>query len=127
MKAPPRGEVWLVDLGLAAKIRPCLVLSIPFETTERSIVKLIPHTTSIRGSRFEVVVPVRFLKPGAFDAQGLVTVPVVYLIRRVGILSAAQIEPVESAVCHWLGIKPSPRGLTNRSPARPAGRQRPAQ
>jgi hypothetical protein len=26
---PKRGEVWLVDLGMAAKIRPCLALSIP--------------------------------------------------------------------------------------------------
>jgi mRNA interferase MazF len=24
-----RGEVWLVDLGMVAKVRPCLVLSIP--------------------------------------------------------------------------------------------------
>ena len=29
MPAPRRGEVWLVDLGLAAKIRPCLVASVP--------------------------------------------------------------------------------------------------
>jgi len=59
----------------------------------------------MRGSRFEVAVTVRFLKLGAFDAQGLVTVPVAYLIRKVGILSAAQIKLVESAVCHWLGIR----------------------
>ncbi|MFM8262318.1 MAG: hypothetical protein ACKN9S_08570 [Pirellula sp.] len=26
---PRRGEVWLVDLGMVAKIRPCLVVSIP--------------------------------------------------------------------------------------------------
>jgi mRNA-degrading endonuclease toxin of MazEF toxin-antitoxin module len=24
-----RGEVWIVDLGMVAKIRPCLVLSLP--------------------------------------------------------------------------------------------------
>ncbi|HEX7788451.1 MAG TPA: type II toxin-antitoxin system PemK/MazF family toxin, partial [Methylomirabilota bacterium] len=29
MAAPGRGEVWLVDLGLAAKVRPALVLSVP--------------------------------------------------------------------------------------------------
>jgi len=28
MPTPNRGKVWLVDLGMAAKIRPCLVLSI---------------------------------------------------------------------------------------------------
>lgn len=105
MKAPPRGEIWLVDLGLAAKIRPCLVLSIPPEATERSIVTLVPHTTSARGTRFETVVPVRFLKPGAFDAQGLVTVPIAYLIRKIGALSPDQLKQVESAVCHWLGLE----------------------
>ncbi len=107
MRAPPRGEVWLVDLGLATKVRPCLILSVPSEDTGHSIVTLVPHTTSVRGSCFEVAVPVRFPKPGAFDAQGLVTVPVAYLIRRVGILSATQIKLVESAICRWLGIESS--------------------
>lgn len=105
MKAPPRGEVWLVDLGLAAKIRPCLVLSIPPEDSDRSIVTVVPHTTSIRGSKFEVVVPVKFLRPGAFDVQGLVTIPVAYLVRKIGVISAAQLKPIELAVCTWLGIE----------------------
>ena len=102
---PPRGEVWLVDLGLVAKVRPCLVLSVPPKDSDRSIVTLVPHTTSVHGSRFEVAVPVRFLKPGAFDAQGLVTVPVAWLIRKVGALTSSQITLIESAVCNWLGIK----------------------
>lgn len=105
MKYPPRGEVWLVDLGMAAKVRPCLVLSVPLEDTDRSIVTLVPHTTSVRGSRFESAVPVRFLKSGVFDAQGLVTVPLAWLIRRVGVLTAAQLKPVEFAVRSWLGIR----------------------
>lgn len=29
MSSPERGEVWLVDLGYVAKVRPCLVVSIP--------------------------------------------------------------------------------------------------
>ena len=28
-----RGEVWLVDLGLAAKARPAVVFSIPFKSS----------------------------------------------------------------------------------------------
>ena len=28
MPAADRGDVWIVDLGLAAKVRPCLVLSV---------------------------------------------------------------------------------------------------
>lgn len=72
MASPQRGEVWLVDLGLAAKVRPALVLSIPPGDEDRSLVTLVPHTTSFPGSR---LVPVPFLPPGGFDAQGLVTIP----------------------------------------------------
>lgn len=107
MKSPPRGEVWLVDLGMTAKVRPCLVISVPIGSDDRSIVTLVPHTTSVRGSRFEVVVPVRFLKPGAFDAQGLVTVSTTWLVRKVGSLSLAEMQQVETGVCDWLGIEQS--------------------
>jgi len=33
---PLRGEVWLVDLGMAAKVRPALVISIPAEDIDRA-------------------------------------------------------------------------------------------
>jgi mRNA interferase MazF len=104
VKAPPRGEVWLVDLGIAAKVRPALVLSVPLEDDDRSLVTLVPHTTSVRGSRFEVPLPVRFLQTGAFDPQGIVTVPLVRLVRRLGTLSPEQLAKVEAGVRLWLGI-----------------------
>ena len=104
MRTPLRGEVYVVDLGLAAKVRPCLVLSVPLEESDRSLVTLIPHTTSLRQSRFEVAASPRFLRPGAFDAQGIVTVPAVRLMNRLGTLSAEQIRAVEKGVCLWLGI-----------------------
>jgi len=104
VKAPPRGEVWLVDLGLAAKVRPALVLSVPASDADRSLVTLVPHTTSVRGSRFEVPASVRFLQAGAFDAQGIVTVPLVRLVRRLGTLSPEQLGQVEAGVRLWLGI-----------------------
>jgi len=102
-----RGEVWLVDLGMTAKVRPCLVVSVPAEQEDRALVTLIPHTTSVRGSRFESSVPVRFLKPGAFDAQGIITVPSVKLMRRLGRLEADHLRQVEGALSRWLGFPPS--------------------
>jgi mRNA interferase MazF len=62
-------------LGYAAKVRPCLVLSIPAADEDRALATLVPHTTSTRASRFEVGVKVPFLREGAFDAQNLVTIP----------------------------------------------------
>lgn len=70
-----RGEVWLVDLGYAAKVRPGLILSVAPGPQDRVLITLVPHTTSVRGRQFEVAVPKKFLSVGAFDAQGLVTVP----------------------------------------------------
>lgn len=104
MRSSRRGEVWLVDLGLAAKIRPCLVLSIPTAEVDRSLVTVVPHTTSLRGTRFEVTVAVPFLRIGGFDAQGIVTVPNVRLIRHLGTLKPEQINTVVRGVCLWLGI-----------------------
>lgn len=105
MKAPPqRGEVWLVDLGLAAKVRPALVLSVLPGEKERSLATLVPHTTSLRDSAYEVPVKVTFLRPGAFDTQGLVTVPLARLVRLLGSLSPEQMKAVESSVRAWLGL-----------------------
>jgi mRNA interferase MazF len=97
--------VWLVDLGMTAKVRPALVLSVPAETTDRALATLVPHTTSTRGSRFEAAVTVPFLRSGAFDAQTLVTIPHAKLIRVLGRLRTEQLALVETAVRAWLGLR----------------------
>jgi mRNA interferase MazF len=61
MSSPERGEVWLVDLGYVAKVRPCLVISVPALDRDRALATLIPHTTSIGGSRFEVQIKIKIL------------------------------------------------------------------
>jgi len=110
MSPPQRGEVWLVDLGLAAKVRPALVLSVPAADSDRALATMVPHTTSLRASQFEVILTVSFLRQGAFDAQGLVTVPFAKLIRRLGRLTPEQLGKVEVQVCAWLGLPvPNPR------------------
>ena len=104
MANPNRGEVWLVDLGYAAKVRPCLVLSIPATDEDRALATLVPHTTSLRGSRFEVGLKIRFLREGGFDAQNLVTIPHAKLIRNLGRLNDAQLNEVEEKIRFWLGL-----------------------
>jgi mRNA interferase MazF len=104
MPSPKRGEVWLVDLGLAGKVRPCLALSVPAGPQDRSLATLVAHTTSPRGSQFEVGVQARFLKRGVFDAQNLVTVPHAKLVRKLGDLPADQFKLVEDGVRRWLAL-----------------------
>lgn len=105
MNSPARGEVWLVDLGYVAKVRPCLVISIPALQQDRALATLIPHTTRARGSRFEADVQVRFLKSGAFDVQNLVTVPHAKLIKKLGKLNPDQQLAVEAVLRYWLGLE----------------------
>lgn len=104
MITPRRGEVWLVDLGMAAKVRPALVLSVGATDTDRALATLVPHTTSTRGTQFEATVSVGFLKVGAFDAQNLITIPHAKLLRSLGTLNAQQLGVVEGAVRRWLGL-----------------------
>jgi len=54
MPAANRGEVWLVDLGITGKVRPCVALSVPAGLQDRALVTLVAHTTSARGSNFEI-------------------------------------------------------------------------
>ena len=104
MPNPNRGEIWLADLGYVAKVRPCLILSVPADDEDRALATLVPHTTSVRGSRFEVNLKVRFLREGAFDAQSLVTIPHARLIRKLGSLNNDQLVEVVRRVSLWLGL-----------------------
>jgi len=101
---PGRGEVWLVDLGMAEKIRPALVLSGTCQANDRDIITVIPHTTTLRGSRFEINIPLLFLKPGAFLAQSPATVPRVRALKLLGRMTEQQIRSIEDAVLEWLEI-----------------------
>ena len=101
---PERGEVWQVDFGITQKVRPALVISIPYEDTDRALIGVIPHFTSLRGSQFEVAVPTRFLREGAFLVQGVQALPPKYFLRRLGALTDEQLQRVEEVLLHWLGL-----------------------
>jgi hypothetical protein len=49
MPAVHRGEVWVVDFGIAAKVRPALLLTDSPAVDELDLVTTLPHTTSLRG------------------------------------------------------------------------------
>ena len=100
-----RGEVWQIDFGLAAKVRPALVLGCEIADEDRVLVAVVYHTTSLRGSRYEVPTRVSGLGEGGFDAQSLYTVPAVKLIRRRAVLTELQLAAVEAKVKLWLGLK----------------------
>ncbi len=69
MTKPSRGDVWLTDMGIAGKVRPCLLLTDHPQDDELALITGLPHTTALRGNRWEVEIPKSFLKPGAFHLQ----------------------------------------------------------
>jgi hypothetical protein len=68
---PRASEIWMADLGMAAKVRHVLVLNVADEVQERAIVSYVIRTTSLRDTQYEVRHETRGMPNGAFDAQGL--------------------------------------------------------
>ena len=101
---PRRGEIWLVDLGMAQKTRPAVILNVPYEDTDRVVITVVAHTTALRGSPFEIAVPAPFLREGAFAIQSVTSIPAKHALRRLGTFTTAQLAPIENGVRHWLGL-----------------------
>src|SRR3954452_13586124 len=103
MPAITPGEVWMTDFGMAAKVRPALLLTGTPADDELDLVTVVLHTTALRGNRWEMDIPKPFLKPGAFHLQQIQTVSTVKLERRLGVLSAAEMQHVLDVLGTRLG------------------------
>lgn len=101
------GEVWLVDLGLVAKIRPCLVLSDYPAADELALVVVVPHTTALRNNRWELAISKAFLKSGAFHLQQLQAVSIARLQKRLGLLSEAEFKLLKETLVTLLNLTTS--------------------
>ena len=86
------GEVWMVDFGMAAKVRPALLLTGTPADDELDLVTTLLHTTALHGNRWELSIPKAFLKPGAFHLQQLQTVSTIKLERKLGALTAEEMS-----------------------------------
>lgn len=99
------GEVWQVDLGMVAKVRPCLVITPQPRSDELDVFTVVAHTTSPRGNRWEIAIEKSFLnKEGVFDVQRIATVASPKLERKLGELSAGEFESVLERLAERLGL-----------------------
>ena len=89
-------------------MHPALVPSGPVLDDERALKTVIPHTTSVRGTRFEIPTSIGRLKNGAFDVQGIGTYPTVKLMRKLGDLPEELLGLVESRVVMLLALPGHP-------------------
>jgi mRNA interferase MazF len=105
MPAAKPGEIWRVDLGMVAKVRPCLVLTRPPRNDELDVFTVVAHTTSPRGNQWEVPIAKSFLdKNGVFDVQRIATIASVKLERKLGELSALEMDKILDRLGDRLGI-----------------------
>ena len=69
---------------------------------------VIPHTTAIRKNRWELAIPMRFLKPGAFHLQQIQPVSLARLDRKLGALTPDEFQSVKTTLIRLLNLATSP-------------------
>jgi len=104
---PRPGEIWLADLGLAAKTRPVVIVSREDPDPPRCLVLYVPLTTQRRDSPYEVPLPrLPFLdRESVANVQGLGSLPAVRLERKIGRLSPAIMEQLKDALVFALDLE----------------------
>jgi mRNA interferase MazF len=101
-----RGDVVVVDLGMAAKARPCVVVSIGNPDSQRNMSVVVPMTTEIRGGECEI----RFPKPpwlrqeSVINVLGIAGVDNYKIERRIAAFPSDRLLEIESVLKRLLGI-----------------------
>lgn len=101
-----RGDVVAVDLGMMAKVRPCVVVSISTPDSQRNMSVVVPMTTEIRGGECEI----RFPKPAwlrqesVVNALGIAGVDNAKIERRIAAFPADKMAELESIPKRLLGL-----------------------
>ena len=103
---PRPGEVWLADLGFAAKSRPVIIVSRFDSDPPRALALYVPITTQYRNSLYEVELPeLSFLHQKSFaNVQGLGSLPYVRFERMIGHLPEGVVNLVKRALAFALDL-----------------------
>jgi mRNA interferase MazF len=98
--SPRPGEVWLADLGLAAKTRPVVIVSRYDPEAPRVLVIYVPLTSQNRASRYEVELPrLQFLKSESVaNVQGIGSLPMTRFERKLGKVSDDVMRKIHQAL-----------------------------
>jgi mRNA interferase MazF len=91
---PRHGEVWLADMGMAAKTRPTVVLIADNLNAPRSLVIHVPITKQNRGSELEVALGhLKFLDPES-----------VANVQAIGALPETDLKAIKAALLKACGL-----------------------
>lgn len=97
---PLPGELYLIDLGMVGKVRPAVIVSREDPDSPRALAICAPLTTRSRASDYEAALgKLKFLDRDSWvNVQGLTSLGHEKLLRRLGRLTAAQIEQLKDAL-----------------------------
>ena len=94
-----------MDFGLAAKVRPALVISDYPGDDELALLIVIPHTTALRGNRWELALPTPFLKDGVFHLQQIQPISLARFDVRLGKLTPEELKLVRETLVRLLNLQ----------------------
>ena len=102
-----RGDVVIVDLGMMAKTRQCVVVSVRQPDKGRNMSVVVPMTTEIRGGACEVAFP----KPAWLNQESVVNVLGIAgvdnakIIRRIAPFPKVAFSEVMDVAAQMLGLQ----------------------
>jgi mRNA interferase MazF len=101
-----RGDVVIVDLGMAAKVRPCVVISVHRPDAKRAMSVVVPMTTEIRGGECEVPFPKpAWLKQeSVVNVLGIAGVDHAKITRRLAAFPEDGFAQIETVCARMLGL-----------------------
>jgi len=101
-----RGDVVIVDLGMAAKVRPCVVVSISQPDRQRNMAVVVPMTTEIRGGECEIPFPkpAWLRQESVVNMLGIAGVDTAKIERRLAPFPADKMLEIESVLKRLLGL-----------------------
>jgi mRNA interferase MazF len=104
-----RGDVVLVDLGVVAKVRPCVVLSITRPDSQRNMSIIVPMTTESRGGECEVPFekPAWLKSPSVVNVLGIAGVDNAKIVRRLAKFPDTKLAEIFRTLFRAFGINAS--------------------
>jgi mRNA interferase MazF len=104
INSPENGDIVLVDLGMVAKVRPCLVLCANPDS-ERTVSIVAPLTTEVRGGQSEIAFakPPWLAKPCVVNLSGLGSVERHRIQRRLGRFPQESFEEAKKVIAEMFG------------------------
>ena len=106
---PEAGDIVLVDLGMVAKVRPCLVLCANPDSA-RTVSLIAPLTTEVRGGESEIPFskPPWLAKPCVVNLSGLGSVERHRIQRRLGPFPPERFEEAKKVIARMFALEHQP-------------------